>query len=135
MPPRRPAPSPPASARGGTVPAVARAARLLDTLAGTRRSLPLAELVRTLALPKSTVHGLCATLAQAGLVERLADGTYHLGTRVMDLAHVGVVEDSADDVGDGPPWHALLASVIGEGRGIRCGSRVWRLPGTGSRAG
>ncbi len=87
MPSRRPAPSSPTSARGGTVPAVARAARVLDTFAGSRRSLPLAELVRTLALPKSTVHGLCATLVQAGLVERLADGTYHLGTRVMDLAH------------------------------------------------
>jgi DNA-binding IclR family transcriptional regulator len=76
-----------ASARSAVVPAVARAARLLDVLAATREALPLASLVRALALPKSTVHGLCATLAQAGLVERLDNGTYQLGTRVMDLAH------------------------------------------------
>lgn len=69
------------------MPAVARAARLLDTLAATKRALPLAELVKAMALPKSTVHGLCATLAQAGLVERLDNGTYQLGLRVMDLAH------------------------------------------------
>jgi IclR family transcriptional regulator, blcABC operon repressor len=69
------------------VPAVARAARLLDTLAATKQALPLAALVKALALPKSTVHGLCATLRQAGLVERLDNGAYQLGTRVMDLAH------------------------------------------------
>ncbi|MBI5258086.1 MAG: IclR family transcriptional regulator [Burkholderiales bacterium] len=77
----------PAAARSAQVPAVARAARLLDTLAATRQALPLAALVKALALPKSTVHGLCATLAQAGLVQRLDDGSYQLGTRVMDLAH------------------------------------------------
>ncbi len=76
-----------APSRGASVPAVARAARLLDTLATTRQALSLAALVKALALPKSTVHGLCATLAQAGLVERLDNGTYQLGTRVMDLAH------------------------------------------------
>ncbi len=35
----------------------------------------------------NTVAALCATLAQAGLVERQANGSYHLGVRVMDLAH------------------------------------------------
>src|SRR5690606_25419545 len=44
-------------------------------------------LVKALGMPKSTVHGLCATLAQASLVERLDNGSYQLGTRVMDLAH------------------------------------------------
>jgi len=66
---------------------VARAVRLLNVLATTREALSLAALVGTLELPKSTVHGLCATLVQAGLVERLDNGTYQLGTRVMDLAH------------------------------------------------
>ena len=75
------------SSRSAAVPAVARAARLLDTLAATKHALPLAALVKALALPKSTVHGLCTTLAQAGLVERLDNGAYQLGTRVMDLAH------------------------------------------------
>lgn len=69
------------------VPAVARAARLLDTLAEAREPLPLGTLTAQLDLPKSTVHGLCATLVQAGLVTRFEDGTYHLGLHVMDLAH------------------------------------------------
>ena len=45
--------------RGAMVPAVARAAQLLNTLAASERPLPLTALVKTLALPKSTVHG-CA---------------------------------------------------------------------------
>lgn len=77
-------------ARGAKVPAVARAARVLDALAAARQPLTLAALVKALGLPKSTVHGLCATLAQANLVERLDNGSYQLGTRVMDLAHAYV---------------------------------------------
>ncbi|HLS55850.1 MAG TPA: IclR family transcriptional regulator [Zeimonas sp.] len=87
-PPRqRTGPRGPAPARGANVPAVARAARLLDTLAAAKQAMTLAALVKALGLPKSTVHGLCATLAQANLVERLDNGSYQLGTRVMDLAH------------------------------------------------
>ena len=74
-------------AKRPAVPAVARAARVLDALAASRQAQTLAALVRSLELPKSTVHGLCATLVQAGLVERLDSGAYQLGTRVMDLAH------------------------------------------------
>ena len=85
-PPRRSTDSA-ASPASHRVPAVARAARLLDALAGTRQAMTLAELVRALDLPKSTVHGLCATLTQAGLIERLDNASYHLGARVMDLAH------------------------------------------------
>lgn len=70
-----------------TVPAVARAARLLDALAATRQSLSLSALTKLLDLPKSSVHGLCVTLAQAGLVEKLDNGAFQLGTRVMDLAN------------------------------------------------
>lgn len=76
-----------ARSRSASVPAVARAARLLDELASTRQALSLAALVKALELPKSSVHGLCATLVQAGLVERLDDGSFQLGARVMDLAH------------------------------------------------
>lgn len=72
------------------VPAVARAARLLDALAAARAPLTLATLTAGLHLPKSTVHGLCQTLVGAGLVTRFENGTYHLGLRVMDLAHAFV---------------------------------------------
>lgn len=73
--------------KNATVPAVARAARLLDALAAAKQPQSLTALTNELALPKSTVHGLCATLAQTGLIERLDNGAYQLGTRVMDLAN------------------------------------------------
>ncbi len=69
------------------VPAVARAARLLEVLAASKEPLPLSELTSRLGLAKSTVHGLCATLLGAGLVTRLENGTYHLGLRIVELAH------------------------------------------------
>ena len=69
------------------VPAVARAARLLDTLAAAPEPLSLRTLALRLDLPKSTVHGLCMTLVQTGLVTRFESGAYHLGLHIMDLAH------------------------------------------------
>ena len=69
------------------VPAVARAARLLEVLAASGEPVTLASLTRHLDLPKSTVHGLCTTLVQTGLVTRSDSGAYHLGLRIMDLAH------------------------------------------------
>ena len=72
------------------VPAVARAARLLDTLAAAREPMSLSALTRALTLPKSTVHNLCLTLVQTGLLTRFENGTYHLGLHVMDLAHAFV---------------------------------------------
>lgn len=69
------------------VPAVQRAARLLDALAEAPAPLGLAALAARLGLPKSTVHGLCATLVHAGLVTRFENGSFHLGLHIVDLAH------------------------------------------------
>ena len=57
-----------------TVPAVERAIALLDALATASQPQSLAALARSLSLPKSSVHGLLATLAAAGLARRNADG-------------------------------------------------------------
>jgi len=65
------------------VPAVERAVRLLDALAAARRPLALTELARALALPKSSVHGLLATLVALGLARRNADGEFTLGARPL----------------------------------------------------
>ena len=65
------------------VPAVERAVRLLDALAGAREPRPLADLARELALPKSSVHGLLATLSALGLARRDADGRFALGARPL----------------------------------------------------
>jgi len=69
------------------VPSVLKAARMLDELATSRDPLSLGELSARLDLPKSSTLGLCTSLALAGLVRRHDDGTYHLGTHLVDLAH------------------------------------------------
>ena len=71
----------------GGVPAVIKAVRLLDALAAAREPLTLTVLADELKLPKSTLHALCATLVQAGLVRRFENGAYHLGMHVVDLSH------------------------------------------------
>ena len=74
-------------AYNGGVPAVIKAARLLDALAAAREPLTLTALADELKLPKSTLHALCATLVQTGLVRRFENGAYHLGMHVVDLSH------------------------------------------------
>lgn len=79
----------PARAQAGEtplVPAVERAARLLDHLAAAARPQPLAELAKALALPKSSVHGLLHTLTALGLAMRDGRGEYALGPKALHWA-------------------------------------------------
>jgi DNA-binding IclR family transcriptional regulator len=76
--------------RGATVPAVDRALSLLDRLARQREPMSLARLAADLALPKSSVHGLCNTLLSHGYLRRQSDGAFRLGPRVMSLAEAFV---------------------------------------------
>jgi DNA-binding IclR family transcriptional regulator len=69
------------------VPAVARALSLLDLLEKERGAMSLAKLAASLALPKSSVHGLCNTLTALGYLRRQDDGAFYIGPRVMGLAH------------------------------------------------
>ncbi len=69
------------------VPSVLKAARLLDEVAGSRDALTLGELAARLKIPKSSTLGLCTSLTVAGLLRRFDDGSYHLGTHLVDLAH------------------------------------------------
>ncbi len=68
------------------VPAVERAVRLLDHLAGLRRPQPLAELSKALAMPKSSLHGLLHTMLTLGLATRSERGEYALGARPLQWA-------------------------------------------------
>jgi DNA-binding IclR family transcriptional regulator len=68
------------------VPAVSRALMLLDRLAARREPMTLARLAMDLALPKSSVHGLCNTLLSFGYLRRQDDGGFLIGPRVMSLA-------------------------------------------------
>jgi IclR family transcriptional regulator, blcABC operon repressor len=77
---------PPARA-AAPVPAVARAVALLDLLAAQGEPMSVTRLAARLDLPKSSVHGLCHTLAAAGLLRRQDDGNWFIGPAVMGLAH------------------------------------------------
>lgn len=96
-PARTPAPAEPRS-QGGTrqhasppqhaprlVPAVERATRVLDALAAARRPCTPAELARALQLPRSSLHGLLATLQTLELVRRTDDG-FAVGARPLRWA-------------------------------------------------
>lgn len=79
------------------VPAVVRAAAVLDCLAAADRGMKLSELTRVLALPKSSVHGLCQTLVHLQLLKLNADGVYSVGPHSVRwansfLAHSDIVE-------------------------------------------
>lgn len=69
------------------VPSVLRAARLLDEIAASRDPMALGDLSARLDLPKSSTLSLCTSLTVTGLLRRFDDGTYHLGTHLVDLAH------------------------------------------------
>ncbi|MBI1892217.1 MAG: IclR family transcriptional regulator [Burkholderiales bacterium] len=79
--------SPNEPAEKSSSPAVVRAARILDLIAGASTPLSLAELARILELPKSSLHGLCATLVQLRLITRLDNGQMSLGPHVMTWAN------------------------------------------------
>ena len=72
------------------MPAVTRALSLLDRLAQQREPMSLAQLTSELALPKSSVHGLCNTLMSFGYLRRQSDGAFLIGPRVMTLAEAFV---------------------------------------------
>ena len=68
------------------VPALMRAQALLDLVATSSAALTVSELARTLDLPKSTVHGLCATLVHLGLLARRGETAFKIGPHVMRWA-------------------------------------------------
>ncbi|GLK83395.1 IclR family transcriptional regulator [Ancylobacter defluvii] len=68
------------------VPAVSRAVAILDLAARSDEPLTLADVARALGLPKSSAHGLCATLANLGLLRRRG-GAFVLGGHVMRWAN------------------------------------------------
>lgn len=88
------------------VPSVSRALSLLERLALAREPMSLGRLASELALPKSSVHGLCNTLMSFGYLRKLADGAFLIGPRVMGLAEAFV--SSTDAAGE---FNALWADT------------------------
>lgn len=65
------------------VPALVRAHAILDLVAGADASLTVSEVAKRLGLAKSTVHGLCTTMVNLGLLVRRNDNSFHIGPHVM----------------------------------------------------
>jgi DNA-binding IclR family transcriptional regulator len=112
-------PAPPRNATGALVPAVTRAMALLDLLAQQREALNPTQLASRLQLPKSSVHGLCNTLASRGYLRRHDDGSYFIGPSVMGLANAFVSRTGAaqefatlwHELGT-PPDETVILSVL-----------------------
>ncbi|WP_161600560.1 substrate-binding domain-containing protein [Mycolicibacterium hodleri] len=73
-------------AEPGRVPALTRAAVVLQAIGDTGRPITLAELTELTGFPKSSVMGICHALTDESLLARGADGTYVLGSRLFELA-------------------------------------------------
>jgi len=71
----------------GSAPALRRAVQILDLISESTDSLTFTDIVTLLGLPKSSVHGLCATLVELGLLHRSDAGTYLLGSHTMSWAN------------------------------------------------
>ncbi|MGQ3673665.1 IclR family transcriptional regulator [Xanthobacter sp. TB0136] len=68
------------------VPAVSRAVTILDLIARSSSPVGLADIARSLDIPKSSAHGLCSTLVNLGLLRR-RDSGFVLGSHVMRWAN------------------------------------------------
>lgn len=64
------------------VPAVVRAASILDELVSGKPK-GVSELARALKLPKSSIHGICQTLADLGVLSRAGENRYAIGPHVL----------------------------------------------------
>lgn len=101
------------------VPAVARAAAVLDALARERAPMSMARLAERLSLPRSSVHGLCNTLHALGFLRRQDDGAFSIGPRVMHLAEAFLASTDVAREFDAlwarehqPPEETLLLSLL-----------------------
>lgn len=71
--------------RRDRVPALARAAAVLQAVCDATGPLGLADLTQLLGVPKSSLMGICHALAEQRLLSRGADGTYVPGPRIFEF--------------------------------------------------
>ncbi len=74
-----------------SVPSLGRAISILELIAATRHGLPLADLARQMALPKSSVHCLLLTLERRGYLHRNSrTNRYLFGSKLFTLANMAL---------------------------------------------
>lgn len=73
------------------VPAIERAIRILETLAGSQRGLTLSEIGRRFGIAKSSAHHILATLESSGYLQKYEPGSrYKLGPRLIALTRQAI---------------------------------------------
>jgi len=70
---------------GVATPAVEKAVRILNAVSKSPRPVGLAELCRTVEIPKSSTLAVCTTLVGLRMLRRRMDGTYELGPHLAEL--------------------------------------------------
>lgn len=68
------------------MPALARAAVVLQAISDMGQPMTLADLASRTGFPKSSVMGICHALTHEALLVRGVDGTYALGSHLFELA-------------------------------------------------
>jgi DNA-binding IclR family transcriptional regulator len=74
--------------------ALDKALVILGSLESVGNGLTLAEIARTVAWPKPTVHRILATLEKHGYVQQLVSGKYALGLRIISLGLFAAANNS-----------------------------------------
>lgn len=94
---------------------------VLEAVVAERSPLSLAELARRLELPKSSVLNICTTLVSERMLLRGQDGSYRLGSKIVELgAVVSDREQSITLIGlsvqddANPFFHAEIAAAAEE---------------------
>lgn len=95
----------------GQIQSVERAAAIMTLLAGADGTLSLAEIAAAIGLPKTTTHGIVATLRSVGWIDQAGPSAgYRAAGRLAGLAQS---IDAADLRSVATPWMDRLASETG----------------------
>jgi IclR family KDG regulon transcriptional repressor len=90
---------------------VVKAGKVLDLFTVTHPEWGVCEVAERLQIPKSSAHGLLATLSDIGLMRRSAGGRYRLGWRIVELNRTLV--DTTGSLAGARPVLRQLADQLG----------------------
>jgi IclR family transcriptional regulator, blcABC operon repressor len=104
------------------VPAIVRAKQILDALSENNHPRGVSELARALGLPRSTVHGLCRTLADLGLLVRVNATEFGIGPHVLFWSNAFESQSSMTQafasLADGLDWAEAVNLSVLSGREV-----------------
>ena len=106
------------------VPALVRAKRILDHLSVDGRLSGVSELARSLSLPKSSIHGICKTLADLGVLARAGPNQFAIGPHVLAWSNAFQSQSSLTaefqrmSMGDGPLSDEALNLTVLSGNSV-----------------